>query len=50
MSAWLWVIVVVVVAVVAIAVFRSALRTRRSRELHERFGPEYDKVAADAPS
>ena len=50
MSAWLWVIVVVVLAVVAIAVFRSALRTRRSRELHERFGPEYDKVAADAPS
>jgi hypothetical protein len=50
MSAWVWVIVVVAVALVALAVFRSALKTRRSHELQERFGPEYDKVAADAPS
>ena len=28
----------------------AALRARRSRELQGRFGPEYDRVAADAPS
>ena len=50
MSAWIWVIVVVAVAILVLAVLWSALRTRRTRELQERFGPEYDKVAADAPS
>ena len=50
MPTWLWIVIVVVVAIVVIAVVASALRTRRSRVLRERFGPEYDRVAADAPS
>lgn len=50
MSAWVWVIVVVAVAVVALGVLLAALRTRRTRGLQERFGSEYDRVAADAPT
>jgi hypothetical protein len=50
MSTWLWVLIVVVALVVVAGVAFAALRTRRSRALQERFGPEYDRVAADAPS
>ncbi len=50
MPTWLWVVIVVGVALVAIAVLWSALAARRSRGLQERFGSEYDRVAADAPS
>ena len=50
MPTWLWIVIVVVAAVVVIGVAASALRTKRSRGLRERFGPEYDRVAADAPS
>ena len=50
MPTWLWVVIVVVAAIIVIAVVASALRTKRSRGLRERFGPEYDRVAADAPS
>jgi hypothetical protein len=50
MPSWLWVVIVVGVILVIAAVASSALRTRRSRELRGRFGPEYDRVAADAPS
>ncbi len=50
MPSWLWVVIVVGVILVIAAVAASALRTRRSRELRGRFGPEYDRVAADAPS
>jgi hypothetical protein len=50
MPTWLWIVIVIVAAIVVIAVVASALRTKRSRGLQERFGPEYDRVAADAPS
>jgi hypothetical protein len=50
MPTWLWIVIVVVAAIVVVAVVASALRTKRSRGLQERFGPEYDRVAADAPS
>jgi len=50
MPTWLWIVIVVVAVIVVIAVVASALRTKRSRALQERFGPEYDRVAADAPS
>ena len=50
MPTWLWVVIVVVAVLVVLGVVISALRTRRSRDLKERFGPEYDRVAADAPS
>jgi hypothetical protein len=50
MPTWLWVVIVIAAVIVVAAVALSALRTRRSRELRGRFGPEYDRVAADAPS
>jgi hypothetical protein len=50
METWIWVVIAVVVAAIVLAVILSALRTRRSQELRERFGPEYDRVAADAPT
>jgi len=50
MPTWLWVVIAVVAAVAVIGVVAAALRTRRTRSLRERFGPEYDRVAADAPT
>src|SRR4029079_15773964 len=46
MPTWLWVVIVAVAAIVVLAIVWSALRTRRTRSLKERFGPEYDRVAA----
>ena len=45
MDAWVWILIVVVV-LVAIAVAAWAVRSRRTTELKERFGPEYDRVAS----
>jgi len=50
MSTWLWVVIVVLALIVVAGLAAAALRTRRSRGLRERFGPEYDRVAADAPT
>jgi hypothetical protein len=50
MPTWLWILIVVVVAIVLLGVVGAATRTRRTRTLKERFGPEYDRVAADAPT
>ena len=50
MPGWLWVVIVVAALIIIAAVAASALRARRSRDLQGRFGPEYDRVAADAPS
>jgi len=50
MSTWVWVVIAVVAALVVLAVVAAGLRSRRSHALQERFGPEYDRVAADAPS
>ena len=50
MDTWIWVVIAVVAAAIVLAVIWSALRARRSQELRERFGPEYDRVAADAPT
>jgi hypothetical protein len=50
MSTWLWVVIAVVAVAVIAGVVVAALRTRRTHELKERFGPEYDRVAADAPT
>jgi len=49
MPGWLWV-VIVIAALIVIGAIAASLRARRSRELQGRFGPEYDRVAADAPS
>ena len=50
MPGWLWAVIVVAALIIIGVVAASALRARRSRELQGRFGPEYDRVAADAPS
>ena len=50
MPTWLWVVIVVAAALVVLGVLWSALQARRTRGLRDRFGKEYDKVAADAPT
>jgi len=50
MPGWLWAVIVVAALIIICVVVASGLRARRSRELQGRFGPEYDRVAADAPS
>ena len=50
MSTWIWVAIVVIAAIVVLGVVAVGLRSSRSRKLQERFGPEYDRVAADAPT
>lgn len=46
MDAWIWVALVLVV-LVAIAAGVLAARRRRSQELQEGFGPEYDRVVGE---
>ena len=50
MPTWLWVVIIVVAAAIVLGVAIAALRARRTRNLKSQFGPEYDRVAADAPS
>ena len=50
MSTWVWIVIAVVVVAVVLGVIWAAMRSRRTRGLQERFGSEYDRVAADAPS
>jgi hypothetical protein len=50
MDTWVWIVIAVVAAVIVLGVIWGALRARRSRGLQERFGSEYDRVAADAPT
>ncbi len=44
MDTWVWIVVAVVVAIVVLGVWWGAMRTRRTRSLQERFGPEYDRT------
>jgi hypothetical protein len=44
------VVIAVAAAIVLIGIVANAMRARRSQKLKQRFGPEYDRVAADAPS
>lgn len=44
MSTTEWVILIIVVAIIVILALWWAARSRRSRELHEEFGPEYDRM------
>jgi hypothetical protein len=46
MDAWVW-ILIVLAAIAVIAVVGLALRQRRSRQLRERFGPEYERTLRD---
>jgi hypothetical protein len=46
MDAWIWVVLAIVV-LAAIAAAVLVARQRRSRELREGFGPEYDRVVGE---
>jgi hypothetical protein len=50
MATWVWIVIAVVVVLVVLGVIWTGLRARRSKGLQERFGSEYDRVAADAPT
>ena len=49
MDAWMWV-VIVLVAIIAVAVGVFAWLQARRKRLRDTFGPEYERVLADAPS
>jgi hypothetical protein len=46
MSTWLWVVIVIAAVVVVLAAAAAGMRARRRRseQLHQRFGPEYDRA------
>jgi hypothetical protein len=44
MPSWAWIVIVVAAIVVIAAVARAATKSRRSRALQERFGPEYERT------
>lgn len=50
MPTWAWILIAVAAAVVVAAIAFAAWRSRRTKTLRSTFGPEYDRVAADAPS
>jgi hypothetical protein len=43
MNTGVWIAIAVVAAIIIVGVLWSALRTRRTRSLQDRFGPEYDR-------
>jgi hypothetical protein len=47
MAAWAWILIVVVVAAVVAGAAWMAWQRRRSAELRERFGPEYDRAITE---
>jgi hypothetical protein len=50
MDTWVWILIGIGAAVVVLAIVWSLARARRTKQLREGFGPEYDRVAADAPT
>ena len=48
MNTWVWIVIGLVVAIVVLGVVWSALRTRRTQSLQDRFGPEYDRTIEKA--
>lgn len=49
MPLWMWILIAVVaVAIVAIVVGVSTSRQKKSEQLKERFGPEYDRTVSEA--
>jgi hypothetical protein len=44
MPSWAWIVIVVAAVVVTAAVVWAAMKSRRSRVLQDRFGPEYDRT------
>jgi hypothetical protein len=50
MPTWAWILIVIGAAILAAALAWSTFQARRRQRLQERFGPEYDRTVADAPS
>ena len=46
MDTWIWVVVIAAVVLVVASVAWAATRKRRTEELRNRFGPEYDRALA----
>jgi hypothetical protein len=44
MATWIWIVIVVAAVLVVGMVVAGALRARRTRQLREGFGPEYDRT------
>jgi hypothetical protein len=49
-STWVWIVIAIAAVIVVAAVAWSAYNARRRKGLQERFGGEYDRTVADAPS
>jgi hypothetical protein len=50
MPTWAWILIIAAVVVVAGVIALAAMRTRRTKGLQQTFGPEYERVTADAES
>ena len=50
MSTWVWIVIAIAAVIIVAAVVWSAYNARRRKGLQERFGGEYDRTVADAPS
>ena len=50
MPTWVWIVIAIAAVVVLAAIAWSAYSSRRRKGLQERFGSEYDRTVADAPS
>jgi hypothetical protein len=50
MDTWVWIVIAIAVAAIVLAAAWALVRARRTKTLREGFGPEYDRVAADAPT
>jgi hypothetical protein len=50
MPSWVWVLIAIGIVVVVALVAWNAYKARQRKGLQERFGPEYDRTVADAPS
>jgi hypothetical protein len=50
MPAWVWVLIVVAAVIVVAVVVWRAMTARRSRQLQDRFGPEYNRTLDSADS
>jgi hypothetical protein len=47
---WGWIVIAIAAVVVLAAIAWSAYNSRRSKDLQQRFGSEYERTVADAPS
>jgi hypothetical protein len=50
MATWVWIVIAVAAAIVVLGAIWWSMRARRTSALRDRFGPEYDRTVADAPT